>query len=194
MQLPRYLRLAKKITHNTFFSRLFSIFFMCFAIASDVAGQIPLKDVEMRDYLNKMPREARSDPEVLSALERLRNLKASQSRLGKKHPSFANLEKQVSEAQDRLEVLSLKYRPKSENNTSPDMREGQSSDPERPIPPGEDRVGTDIPFTRDPMARLQQSAMQSSQANWGYWGSNPGTYTNSMEHSNRLVPIVIPTG
>lgn len=92
---------------------------MCLAVAADVAGQIPLKDVEMRDYLNRMPKEARLDPEVISALERLRHLKASQSQLGKKHPSFANLEKQVSEAQDRLEALSLKYRPKPERNTSP---------------------------------------------------------------------------
>ena len=175
--------------NRTFFSVSFLVFLLCLAVAADIAGQIPLKDVELRDYLNRMPEEARSDPAVISALERLRNLKASQSRLGKKHPSFANLEKQVSEAQDRLEVLSLKYRPKSENSPSPGMRDRQSPDPERPIPPREDRVAAEIPFTRDPMARLQQSAIRSSQADWGYWGSNPGTYTNSMEHSNRLVPI-----
>ena len=177
------------MTYNTCFSKLFSILFLFLAVTGDVAGQIPLKDVETRDYLNQMPKEARSDPEVISALERLRNLKASQSRLGKKHPSFANLEKQVSEAQDRLEALSQKYRSKLDKNTSPDMREGQSSDPERPILPGDDRVAAEIPFTRDPMARLQQSAMQSRQAGWGYWGSNPATYTNSTEHSNRLVPV-----
>jgi alkaline phosphatase len=175
--------------NRTFFSVSFLVFLLCLAVAADIAGQIPLKDVELRDYLNRMPEEARSDPAVISALERLRNLKASQSRIGKKHPSFANLEKQVSEAQDRLEVLSLKYRPKSENSPSPGMRDRQSPDPERPIPPREDRVAAEIPFTRDPMARLQQSAMRSSQADWGYWGSNPGKYTNSMEHSNRLVPI-----
>jgi alkaline phosphatase len=189
MKLSRYLRLAKKIRSNTFFLRLFLFLFMCLAVAGHVAGQIPLKDFEQRDYLNQMPKEARSDPEVIAALERLRHLKASQSRLGKKHPSFANLEKQLSEAQARLEALSKKYRTESKDNTSPDMREGQISDPERPILPGEDRVAAEIPYTRDPMARLQQSAMQLRQADWGYWGSNPGTYTNSVDHSNRLVPV-----
>ncbi len=43
----------------------------------------------------------------------------------------------------------------------------------------------------DAMARLQHDAVQQGVAPWGYWGTDPGRYSNWTSHSNRLVPVYI---
>lgn len=43
--------------------------------------------------------------------------------------------------------------------------------------------------TNDPMSDLQTNAVNAGRADWGYWGSNPKTYSSWNNHSNRLIPV-----
>ncbi len=40
----------------------------------------------------------------------------------------------------------------------------------------------------DPIAKLQVDAVTTRKSDWGYWGTNPGTYSSWTTHSNRLIP------
>ncbi|TWU45868.1 Alkaline phosphatase 4 precursor [Novipirellula aureliae] len=41
----------------------------------------------------------------------------------------------------------------------------------------------------DPIAKMQVDAVTTRQADWGYWGPNPKTYSSWKTHSNRLIPV-----
>ncbi|WP_233903463.1 alkaline phosphatase [Stieleria maiorica] len=41
----------------------------------------------------------------------------------------------------------------------------------------------------DAIARLQEQAVRTNQADWGHWGPNPDSYSSWKNHSNRLIPI-----
>jgi alkaline phosphatase len=171
------------------FLRVLFIPIVFLAHSTDSFAQSPINDADLREDADQIPKEAISDPEVISILERLRILKANQSKLGPKHPSFATIQKQVSETAARLNVLLGRYRHDSEPEIRNDFQKESGSVSSTDMVRVDD--GEKSRFTKrlDPMAQLQQSAIQSRQSNWGYWGSNPGTYTNSKEHTNRLVPI-----
>jgi alkaline phosphatase len=47
----------------------------------------------------------------------------------------------------------------------------------------------DTATTIDSIGDLQTAAVTTGKAAWGYWGSNPETYSNWNNHSNRLIPI-----
>lgn len=41
----------------------------------------------------------------------------------------------------------------------------------------------------DPIAEMQRDAVEANSADWGYWGTDPQTYSTWTTHSNRLIPI-----
>jgi alkaline phosphatase len=41
----------------------------------------------------------------------------------------------------------------------------------------------------DHLRDLQQQAVETRAAEWGYWGADPGTYSTWTNHSNRLIPV-----
>ncbi|MDZ4849385.1 MAG: alkaline phosphatase [Pirellulaceae bacterium] len=41
----------------------------------------------------------------------------------------------------------------------------------------------------DAIAKLQETAIESKFANWGYWGAKPKSYSGWTNHSNRLIPV-----
>lgn len=55
---------------------------------------------------------------------------------------------------------------------------------------GQDGSGVaDSVTTGHSIRDLQTDAVTTGKADWGYWGSNPETYSNWNNHSNRLIPI-----
>ena len=45
--------------------------------------------------------------------------------------------------------------------------------------------------TLDPIAQLQESAFGEKNADWGYWGAKPKSYSGWTNHSNRLIPVYV---
>ena len=171
------------------FFKAFLILFPVLAYSTSCSAQSPIEDVDLSVFREKLPIEARSDPEVIATLERLRILKTNQSKVGLKHPSFSIIQKQVSETQVRLEGLVGKYTKDSTMKILGESKNESVVESQKEMLRDVDGAESKISKRIDLLAQLQQSAIQSRQSNWGYWGSNPGTYTNSKDHSNRLVPI-----
>lgn len=45
------------------------------------------------------------------------------------------------------------------------------------------------PASKDPIAALQQQAVEAGAASFGHWGPDPSRYINWSSHSNRLIPV-----
>ncbi len=43
--------------------------------------------------------------------------------------------------------------------------------------------------SQDSIAAKQSAAIETRQADWGYWGPNPEVYSSWTSHTNRLIPV-----
>jgi alkaline phosphatase len=160
---------------------------LCLICLANGFGQDFQKDSSIQTYLNQIPEESRSNPDIVKAIERVRILRANRGRLGKKHPSYESVQKQVDQAEQALEGLIKKY-------TSGE-REGESATPKKQMP--NDSItknrnpANPLGLSPDPIENMQRSARESGFAPWGYWGGNPETYSSWKDHTNRLVPIYV---
>ena len=160
---------------------------LCLICLANGFGQGFQKDSSIQTYLNQIPEESRSNPDIVKAIERVRILRANRGRLGKKHPSYESVQKQVDQAEQALEGLIKKY-------TSGE-REGESATPKKQMP--NDSItknrnpANPLGLSPDPIENMQRSARESGFAPWGYWGGNPETYSSWKDHTNRLVPIYV---
>jgi alkaline phosphatase len=173
------------------FSRLLAIkFIFCFVLLQASFGQSVAQDTEVRQYLSRIPKEHRSDPNVVSLIRRYQNLKASYSKIGKKHPSYESVQRQLSDAEEEIENVIAKFSP-------PGQLPQAKSRPFESMPLPEmsgSETGESPSIARrqlDPLDQMQADATKSGVASWGYWGNNPSVYSSWKEHSNRLVPLYI---
>jgi alkaline phosphatase len=55
--------------------------------------------------------------------------------------------------------------------------------------PASARTVKHVSSDNDFIAKMQQNAIESKFASWGYWGWKPNEYSNWTSHSNRLIPV-----
>lgn len=162
----------------------------CFVFSQGSFGQNVGQDTQVAQYLSRIPKEYRSNPDVVSIVRKYQNLKASHSKIGKKHPSYESVQRQLSEAEQEFEKVIAKYSPQGQSPQG--QTRGLDSMPKPEMSGSKTGENPSVVSRRaDPLDQMQADATKDGGASWGYWGNNPSVYGAWKEHSNRLVPLYI---